>query len=69
MVQAPRRVPGAVGEFYLSGLDDYADCPFFYYCRAGLSPPGGLFNPLRAGNGYHKLWELAWRQYQGQRQL
>ena len=54
------------GEFYLSGLDDYADCPFFYYCRrAGLEPAGeGLFNPLKAGNGYHKLWELAWKQYQ-----
>lgn len=64
---APSKIapPAESGEFYLSGLDDYADCPFFYYCRrAGLEAAGeDLFNPLRAGNGYHKLWELAWKQY------
>ncbi|MGI6252182.1 MAG: PD-(D/E)XK nuclease family protein [Aminivibrio sp.] len=51
--------------FYLSSLDDYADCPFFYYCRrAGLEPVREeLFLPLKAGNGYHRLWELAWEEY------
>lgn len=53
------------GTFHLSGLDDYADCPFFYYCRrAGLEPGREeVFLPLKAGNGFHSLWELAWEKY------
>lgn len=51
--------------FRLSALDDYASCPFFYYCRRqGLEPrKEELFKADRAGNGYHRLWELAWRKY------
>ena len=51
--------------FHLSGLDDYAACPFLYYCRrAGLEPEGEeLFRRDLAGNGFHRLWELAWKEY------
>jgi len=49
--------------FHLSGLDRYTACPFFYYCgRMGLEPPSEeLFRRDLAGNGFHKLWELAWK--------
>ena len=51
--------------FHLSALDDFAACPFFYYCRRlGLEPQKeDLFRPDKAGNGYHRLWELVWRKY------
>jgi RecB family exonuclease len=50
--------------FHLSGLDDYAACPFLYYCRRmGLEPAGEeLFRRDLAGNGFHRLWELAWKE-------
>lgn len=50
--------------FHLSSLDDYAACPFFYYCRRmGLEPPSEeLFRRDLAGNGFHRLWELAWKE-------
>ncbi|MDK2958873.1 PD-(D/E)XK nuclease family protein [Aminivibrio sp.] len=63
----PRTTPLPLPErvFRLSGLDDYAACPFFYYCRRmGLEPAREeLFRRDLAGNGFHRLWELAWKEY------
>lgn len=50
--------------FHLSGLDDFAACPFLYYCRRMSLEPAGeeLFRRDLAGNGFHRLWELAWKE-------
>lgn len=50
----------------LSSLDEWAACPFRYWCRYKLRLPERrreLFDAAKAGSFTHRLWELAWGDY------
>lgn len=67
--EMPRKSVVSCGDrpvIYLSSLDQWLACPYRYWCISMLrleKPLKDLFNPIKAGNFLHSLWEMAWKDH------
>ena len=68
LLEVPPPTPwpeGAAKRVPVSGIDTWEDCPFKYYAEKVLRierPRPWGFDPARAGNVAHALWEKAWAE-------
>jgi RecB family exonuclease len=51
-----------------SAIDEFADCPFSYWCGhiANFEPPSdepGIFGRMFQGSLVHDIWHMTWRKY------